>query len=55
MLQTIINYCQPFTVIIFLIVGIAHLFLKNWQFGIMNVCLACFNFMCFYGHLVFKK
>lgn len=53
--QTILTYVQPITVIIFIIAGILNLFLKQWQFGLMNVTLAWFNFLCFYGHLVFKK
>jgi len=55
MLQTIITWAQPLTVIVFIITGTANLILKNWQFGIMNVTLAFFNFMVFYGHLLFKK
>jgi len=55
LLQTIVNWCQPLTVIVFIIAGIAQLILKNWQFGLMNVTLAWFNFLCFYGHLIFKK
>jgi len=55
MLQTIITWAQPLTVIVFIIAGITQLLLKNWQFGLMNITLAWFNFLCFYGHLIFKK
>jgi len=54
MIKLILIYCQPLTVIIFIIAGIAHLFLKHWQFGLMNLTLAWFNFLCFYGHSIFK-
>jgi hypothetical protein len=54
MLNGIIFYVQPVTVIAFLITGICLLMLQQWQYGIMNVILACFNFITFYGSKIFK-
>ena len=49
MLQTILNWCQPLSVIVFIVSGIAALGLGLWTQGAINLCFAVANFFIFYG------
>ena len=56
MVQFILTWCQPLTVIIFVIAGTCCLLLKPIQLnqGIINFLLGAINFFIFYGHKLFK-
>ncbi len=54
MVETILYYCQPLTVIAFLVSGICCLLLQRWNFAIMNLGLSVVNFFLFYGNNIFK-
>ncbi|KKL84684.1 hypothetical protein LCGC14_1962250 [marine sediment metagenome] len=49
MLQTILTYCQPLTVIVFVVSGIVSLLLGLKVQGAINLCLAVTNLFIFYG------
>lgn len=55
MLQIILDICQPFTVIIFVISGIVSLLLGLRTQGAINLCFAITNFIVFYGFKLFGK
>jgi len=55
MLQTILNCCQPFAVIVFVIAGIVSLLLGLKTQGSINLCLALTNFFIFYGFKILGK
>jgi hypothetical protein len=49
MLQSILGWCQPFSVIVFLVSGIVALMLGRWQQGAVNLSFAVANLFIFYG------
>lgn len=49
MLSTILTYCQPLTVIVFVVSGAVSLLLGLKAQGAINLCLAVTNFFIFYG------
>jgi hypothetical protein len=55
MLQNILNFCQPITVIVFLVSGTISLLLDLRTQGAINLCLALINFFIFYGVKVLGK
>lgn len=55
MLQTILTYCQPLTVIIFVVSGIVSLLLGLKTQGAINLCFAVANFFIFYGYKILGK
>jgi hypothetical protein len=55
MLKLILDICQPFTVIIFIISGIVSLILGLKTQGAINLCFAITNFVVFYGIKLFGK
>ena len=55
MLQTILNFCQPFAVIIFVVSGIISLLLGLKTQGAINLCLAITNFFIFYGFKILGR
>jgi len=55
MLQIILNLCQPFAVIVFVISGIVSFMLDLKTQGAINLCLAVTNFFIFYGFRILGK
>jgi len=55
MLQTILNFCQPLTVAMFVVSGIVLLLLGLRTQGTINLCLAVTNFFIFYGIKFLKQ
>lgn len=55
MLQSILNFCQPFAVIVFVISGIISFILGFKTQGVINLCLALTNFFIFYGFKILGK
>ena len=53
--QTILDYSQPWAVLIFIVSGIAAIALKKYHQGSINFCIALANFMIFYGNKFFKQ
>ena len=53
-LTLVVTWVQPVTAIAFVITGVCLLLMQNWQYGIMNVILALFNFITFYGGRIWK-
>lgn len=54
MLQLILFWVQPLTIIVFIISGTCCLLLRQWNTGIINFLLGTINFFIFYGGNVFK-
>ena len=54
MIQTILNWIQPFTVIVFLVACILCFILKDYRQATMNLLFATVNFFVFYGDWIFK-
>jgi len=54
MLQTILNWCQPLTVVVFIVSGVISLALNLKVQGAINLCLALTNFFIFYGSRFLK-
>ena len=55
MIQTILTWAQPFTIIAFIISGICCLLLRQWNTGIINFLLGTINFFIFYGNKIFQR
>ena len=55
MLQIILNLCQPFAVIIFIVSGIISFILGLRTQGMINFCLAITNLFIFYGFKILGK
>jgi hypothetical protein len=55
MIQTILNWLQPVTVIVFIVAGILSLLLGLRTQGAINLCLAVTNFFFFYGFKLLGK
>ena len=49
MLQNILDWCQPFTIVVFIISGVVSLKLGYMTQGAINLCFAVANFFIFYG------
>ena len=49
MLQAILGWCQPLSVIIFIVAGVVSLLLGRWTQGAINLSFAIANFFIFYG------
>jgi hypothetical protein len=54
MIKTIIDFAQPLACLIFVIVGLLCLFIKDWRMAAVNLSIAQANFFILYGHMVFK-
>ena len=54
MLQTILTFCQPLVVIVFVVSGVLSLILGLKLQGVINLCLALTNFFIFYGSKVLR-
>lgn len=55
MIQTILTWLQPVTVLIFIVAGILSLMLGLRTQGAINFCLALCNFFIFYGFRLLGK
>lgn len=55
MIQTILTWLQPFTVIVFLVGGVLSLAIGLRTQGAINLCLAAANFFIFYGFKILGK
>lgn len=55
MLQIILNLCQPFAVIVFVISGILSFILGLKTQRAINLCLAITNFFIFYGFKILGR
>jgi len=49
MINNILIFIQPFTVIIFIIPGILSLMIGKYHQGLINLSIALANFIIFYG------
>ncbi len=54
MIQTILNWIQPLTVLIFVLAAILCFITRDYRVGTINFCISITNFMIFYGGLIFK-
>lgn len=54
-LKTILDWCQPLAIIVFLVSGVVSLMLGLRTQGAINLCFAVANFFIFYGMRVLGR
>ena len=55
MIQTLLDWLQPVTVLVFIVAGILSLMLGKLTQGAINFALALCNFVIFYGFKILGK
>lgn len=55
MIETLLNWLQPVTVIVFVVAAILSFMLGKLTQGVINVALALCNFVIFYGFKILGR
>jgi 4-hydroxybenzoate polyprenyltransferase len=55
MIETLLNWLQPVTVLVFIVAGILSLLVGKQTQGAINLALALCNFVIFYGFRILGK
>lgn len=55
MIETLLNWLQPVTVLVFVVAAVLSFMLGKLTQGAINVALALCNFVIFYGYRILGK